>query len=136
MKQIFADTFYFLALMSDTDEAHAQASDFAAGLGTRLVTTAWVLTELADGLAQTGHRESFAGILNDLESDPGVDVLPPDDALWRRGIALYNARSDKGWSLTDCISFVVMKDYDIAEALTGDHHFQQAGFLALLRSDD
>jgi predicted nucleic acid-binding protein len=50
-----------------------------------------------------------------------------------RGIQLYDSRPDKQWSLTDCISFVVMQDRGIVEALTGDHHFEQAGFTALLK---
>lgn len=135
MKRIFADTFYFLALVSRSDEAHVLAAEFAAEAGVRLVTTAWVLTELADGLAETGHRAEFAALLRDLESDPDVDVLLPDESLWRRGISLYDSRPDKGWSLSDCISFIVMRDLNIADALTGDHHFEQAGFVALLRSE-
>ena len=50
-----------------------------------------------------------------------------------RGVALYAERPDKDWSLTDCISFVVMRTMDITEALTGDRHFEQAGFTALLK---
>ena len=52
--------------------------------------------------------------------------------LFERGLALYNARPDKEWSLTDCISFVVMADEGLTDALTGDRHFEQAGFTALL----
>ena len=61
-----------------------------------------------------------------------VSIIEPDDLLNRRGLALYDERPDQEWSLTDCISFVVMADEGIAEALTGDHHFEQAGFVALL----
>ena len=64
---------------------------------------------------------------------PGVKIVAPDQALLDRGLALYRARPDKDWSLTDCISFVVMEREKIAEALTADHHFEQAGFLALLK---
>ncbi len=53
--------------------------------------------------------------------------------LLEQGLALYTRRSDKDWSLTDCISFVVMKAEGIEEALTGDHHFEQGGFVALLK---
>lgn len=59
--------------------------------------------------------------------------MPPTDALFRRGLQLSNNRPEKEWSLTDCISFVVMKERRIKEALTGDHHFEQAGFVALLK---
>jgi hypothetical protein len=60
-------------------------------------------------------------------------IIPAEPQLYEEGIALYRARPDKDWSLTDCISFVVMKARGITEALTGDHHFEQAGFVALLK---
>jgi len=55
-----------------------------------------------------------------------------DTKLFHRGVELFRRRPDKGWPLTDCISFVVMQDHGIDEALTADVHFQQAGFTALL----
>src|SRR5947209_7139900 len=108
MNAIFADTFYFLALLNKTDEAHEAASRFAADRSNRLITTAWILTELADGLAGTGGRAIFPELLRDLESDGGVQLIRADDELWHRGVDLYAARDDKHWSLTDCISFLVM----------------------------
>src|SRR5205814_1012964 len=98
-----------------------------------LVTTTWVLTELADGLAATPDRHLFRVIHADLEQEPRTTVLPPSQELFDRGVKLFNARPDKKWSLTDCISFVVMEERGIHEALTADHHFEQAGFVALLK---
>jgi predicted nucleic acid-binding protein len=72
-------------------------------------------------------------LLADLELDPRVQIAHPEPGLWRRGFYLYADRRDKAWSLTDCISFVVMQERAIADALTGDHHFEQAGFRALLK---
>ena len=66
-------------------------------------------------------------------AEPTLQIVPPSDLLFQRGLDLYAARGDKEWSLTDCISFVVMGDHGIADALTGDHHFEQAGFTPLLR---
>jgi hypothetical protein len=60
-------------------------------------------------------------------------MIPATQELFDRGVALYESRPDKEWSLTDCISFVVMADHGITEALTGDRHFEQAGFVALLK---
>ena len=97
------------------------------------MTTAWVLTELADGLARTSDRYLFAMILADFEADAVNVLVGPDEALFRRGIDLYHARHDKQWSLTDCISFIVMQQHGIIDALTGDRHFEQAGFVALLK---
>jgi predicted nucleic acid-binding protein len=60
-------------------------------------------------------------------------IVETSGKLFRTGVAFYSRRPDKDWSLTDCISFVVMRDRGITEALTGDHHFEQAGFKALLK---
>ena len=76
----------------------------------------------------------MADFLARVESDPEVRIATDSDGLYPRGLALYAARPDKEWSLTDCISFVVMADEGLSEALTGDHHFKQAGFTALLMS--
>jgi uncharacterized protein len=132
MNAVFADTFYFLALLNALDEAHESAEQFAADATTRFVTTAWVLTELADGLADTAGRRIFPMLLERLASDPRVEMVPADDAVWRRAVELYTKRPDKEWSLTDCLSFVVMSERGITDALTADHHFKQAGFNALL----
>ena len=134
MKTVFADTFYFVALLSPSDNAHGKAVGFTSENNVRLATTDWVLTELADGMARSPiGRSEFLSTLADLQTDDDVNIIPCDRALLNRGIQLYAARPDKEWSLTDCISFVVMGDEGITEALTGDHHFEQAGFEVLLR---
>ena len=132
MNRVFADTFYFLALSNKKDDAHVKAVKFSAVLE-ELVTTEWVLTELADGLASSRHRDVFSRTRQELLADDNVRVVPLSMDLHREGIALYSSRPDKKWSLTDCISFVVMQEHDIREALTGDRHFEQAGFIALLK---
>lgn len=68
-----------------------------------------------------------------MRSSPRFKIVPLDSQLLELGLQRMGARSDKDWSLTDCISFVVMEREGIAEALTGDHHFEQAGFVALLK---
>lgn len=133
MSRVFADSFYFFAVLNPKDEAHGKAMDFARQRDEPIVTTAWVLTELADGLAATAHRAAFSRLVTRLQADPENEILPPTEELMARGIALYDARPDKQWSLTDCISFVVMTEKHITDALTGDHHFEQAGFTALLK---
>lgn len=133
MNAIFADTFYFLALLNPADESHAAALAFAGDASGRLVTTAWVLTELADGLAETGGRIIFPEFLRELENDPQCELIEHSNELWRAGIDLYQRRPDKGWSLTDCVSFVVMERLNMTDALTADQHFVQAGFHALLK---
>ena len=112
---------------------HARARAFTEGFNGRMVTTTWVLTEVADGMADPLDRQGFLAFLEGLRGDPQVEIVPPSQALWDAGVALYAARPDKDWSLTDCISFVVMQDEGIGEALSGDRHFEQAGFAALLK---
>jgi predicted nucleic acid-binding protein len=133
MNALFADTYYFIALLNAKDPTHSRAVELSRKRRGRLVSTAWVFTELADGLARTADRYLFATILADFESDPVNLFIGPEEEVWRRGIDLYYARQDKEWSLTDCISFIVMQDHGITDALTGDHHFEQAGFNALLK---
>ena len=133
MNKVFGDAFYFFALLNRNDEAHARAVEFAVNLNERLVTTEWVLTELADGLASSRRRQMFAQTRSELLVDDQVLIVPSEPTLYEQGVALYSARPDKEWSLTDCLSFVVMQREGITDALTADHHFEQAGFVALLK---
>jgi predicted nucleic acid-binding protein len=133
MKVVFADTFYYLALVNADDSHHAEAHAYTAAFHGSIVTSAWVLTELADALAQPSTRPAFLQVLAQLRADPDVLIVPPSADIFKDGLRLYAERPDKAWSLTDCISFVVMQRQGISEALTGDRHFEQAGFVALLK---
>ena len=82
----------------------------------QFVTTDWVLSEFANHMCDPQNRQEFVETLHDLQSSDKVDIVPADAALWRGGVALYSARPDKGWSLTDCISFVVMERESLTEA--------------------
>lgn len=128
MNRRFADTFFFLALLDDADQHHARVVRYAGMQSDLIVTTRWVLAETANALAGSRFRGLVATFLRQLERDSGVAVAADSDALYRRGLELYAQRPDKAWSLTDCISFVVMKEEGLTEALTGDRHFAQAGF--------
>jgi len=132
MKPVLADSYYFFAILNPRDAAHQEAMRFSQSHNTPLVTTAWILTELADGLARSSKRAAFSLVLDELRSEPLGTIVPASSSLFDRGVELYNARPDKGWSLTDCISFVVIEELGIEEALTGDRHFEQAGFRVLL----
>ena len=98
----------------------------------RLVTTDYILIEVADALSSPRDRPRFLALLDALAADPDATIIPADGDLFRRGIALFRARVDKDWPLTDCLSFVLMDDLGLTEALTGDRHFLQAGFRPLL----
>jgi predicted nucleic acid-binding protein len=132
MKSVFADSFFFFAYLNAEDPAHEAAAQYFETFDGQVVTTEWVLTELADGMAGPGDRETFVEFYAAFSSDPSVTVIPSGPGLFAEGLALYSSRKDKDWSLTDCISFVVMKRQSLGEALTGDHHFKQAGFTVLL----
>ena len=133
MTPLFADTFFFLALLNRADHGHERAVAYVQGLSSDLMTTVWILTELADALSDPTRRHEFIDLLGFLRSHPRVTIVPADQTLFETGVSLYASRTDKEWSLTDCISFTVMTQYGIPDALTGDRHFEQAGFRALLR---
>ncbi len=133
MRTTFADTFFYLALVNEDDQAHERAVGASETWRGRFVTTAWVMTEVADALCAPAHRRTFTALLALLRSDPDTEIIPPDESLFDRGAHRYADRPDKDWSLTDCIPFVVMTDRGLSDALTGDHHFEQAGFRATLR---
>jgi predicted nucleic acid-binding protein len=90
--------------------------------------------EVGDALSKTGNRDVFTRFYNWIHQHSGTTAIPASRQLLEDGVHLYRYRRDKEWPLTDCISFVVMEDEGISEALTGDAHFEQAGFKALLKA--
>ncbi|HEY3391092.1 MAG TPA: PIN domain-containing protein [Lacipirellulaceae bacterium] len=132
MNAVFADTFYFLALVNRKDNAHERRVAFSQASDQPVITTAWILLEVGDALRRGRDRAVFAAILMDLAGDPDTTVIPADQTLFDKGLDLFQARPDKEWSLTDCISFVVMQEQGLTKALTADHHFKQAGYILLL----
>jgi predicted nucleic acid-binding protein len=133
MRSVFADTAFYVALVNPRDHLHAAAVREARGFQGRVVTTEYVLVELGNRLSRSGDKGVFVELIRRLQADPLVTVAPAQPALFRRGFELLSSRLDKDWSLTDCISFVVMQDQGLREALTSDHHFEQAGFVPLLK---
>jgi predicted nucleic acid-binding protein len=103
------------------------------GFTGRLVTTEWVLMELADALSAPTARATAVAFLKAVRADPLFDIVGYDPAVHRAGFDLFAARPDKAWPLTDCISFAVMTERGLSEALTADHHFEQAGFRAVFK---
>jgi uncharacterized protein len=132
MKTVFADSYYYLAFVNERDAGHERALDFSRSYRARSLTTEWVITEVADALSVPNQRGVFLELLAHLRSDPGLTILTATHELFDHGITLFSERPDKSWSLTDCISFVAMERHGVDEALTADHHFQQAGFVPLL----
>jgi uncharacterized protein len=133
MRTVFADSFYFIAQLNPADEAHARATAFTAGFEGHLLTTDWILAEVGDAFSRPVNRERFVRFCRQLPTMPDITIVSASREWFNEGLELFANRADKEWSLTDCISFVVMQKEGITEALTGDRHFEQAGFVALLK---
>jgi uncharacterized protein len=130
----FADSNFYVALLIARDANHAKAKAIAQPWTGDIVTSEYVLTEVADHLGGSAvGRAKFGQFLADVKRDPQTSIVESSHGPWERGVDLYLRRGDKAWSLTDCISFVIMDERALVDALTTDRHFEQAGFGALLR---
>lgn len=135
MKRVFGDSFYFIALLNARDFHHRQARNITRSLSGPVVTTRWVLAEVGNALSGLGARTSFARFIAGLATQGEVLVLADSDLLYERGARLFATRHDKEWSLTDCISMEAMHQEGLADVLTGDRHFLQAGFTLLMTGE-
>ena len=130
MSAVFGDTFLYIAL-NRHDQFHAKAVAFVNSLRANVITTEWVLAEVADAFAESKVRPQIKAFIGELRGNQSVEVVEASGGLFGRGLELYHARADKEWSFTDCNSFEVMKEFGLTEAATGDRHFEQAGYRAL-----
>ncbi len=136
MKRVFVDTAYWLALTNSFDQYHTKAVEVSEALGPcRLFTTDPVLTEYLNALAdKSSHiRAAAVKMVETILRNPHVAVIPMSRRTFMKSLTLYKARPDKGYSLTDCSSMLLMRQHHLSEALTTDRHFEQEGFTALLR---
>jgi predicted nucleic acid-binding protein len=135
VEKVFVDTAAWLALLNKDDGLHAHARQVMQALRQRhasLVTTEFVLLEVADALSapiQRGHTVKFINGLRQLRL---LSIVPASQNLWAESWQLYSNRLDKDWSLTDCSCFVVMAREGISQAFTSDHNFEQAGYVKLM----
>lgn len=129
----FVDTGYWLAVVNEDDAYHDRAAALVRSIRGSLLTTEAIVVELGDALARPRWRAVGAALIRELRADPNLEIVSIDSVLVDRAFNLYQSRADKDWGLTDCVSFVVMQDRGITEALAADQHFLQAGFRALLR---
>jgi len=133
----FADTSFWIALSSKRDQHHSHALAWHSAVmrsGSKIVTTEAILWEWLNALADASTRGIAAEGYRRAHADSLVEVVPLEPDLTGAAVSLYGSRTDKDWSLTDCLSFVVMQRHGISEALTSDHHFEQAGLKALMLS--
>jgi len=137
MKIVFADTGYWIALLDPKDMLHQKAINLSIALSpTQICTSEMVFTEVLNHYANRGNflrKAAAAALIQSAQQNPAIKIIPQSEALFEQAFALYNHRPDQGWSHTDCASFWIMQQQNILEALAYDKHFQQAGFIALLR---
>ncbi len=135
MQKTFVDTAGWIALVNQRDALHRQAIALYRELArkkTPLITTEFVLMEVADAFAAPPTRQTAIAFLNGLRTETTLEIVPVSSELMAAGWTLYMQRPDKEWGLTDCTSFAVMAQQKITDAFTADHHFVQAGFNKLL----
>jgi predicted nucleic acid-binding protein len=138
MTEVFADTAGWASFLGQSERFHGLARSLVARwimTGVRVVTTNYVLAELTALLTRPLgiSRSEQITMLDSFMSAPWVETVHVDPALDAEAWALLRRHADKEWSLVDCASFVVMRQRGITEALTTDHHFEQAGFVRLLK---
>ena len=134
MKQIFADTSYWIGLVNPRDQIHQKVIKITQQLfSVRLLTTEMVLGELLNSFSDSPFRRTVAGMVLKLRHDRNVRIVPQTSEQFESALRRYKQAADKSWSLTDCASFQVMEAEQMQAALTHDLHFAQAGFETLLR---
>lgn len=137
MKFIFADTGYWVALLNPRDNLHLKAKRLAQSLQpVHIFTSEMVLAEVLNDFSKRGEylREAAVEFIEALYRDPNTTIIPQTTHQFLDALKLYNQRRDKEWSQTDCVSFNIMQEHEIFEALAYDRHFVQAGYMALLRN--
>ncbi|MBW4472856.1 MAG: PIN domain-containing protein [Stenomitos rutilans HA7619-LM2] len=135
MTTIFADTGYWIALLDPQDNLHQKAASLTAALTAKIVTSEMVFTEVLNAFSKRGNflKQSAVTLIRGSVRNPNVVVVPQTSDLFQAAFDLYSQRLDQSWSHTDCASFCIMQQQNIQEALAYDRHFEQAGFIALLR---
>ena len=134
MPEIFADTFYWIALINTADNWHGQASSFAqSSPDAKVVTTEAVLTEVLNYFSGTGEnlRRATAQLCEQALHHGNINVVPQTRESFSEALGLYLGRPDKGYSQTDCLSMIEMRNRGITDVLTHDRHFVQEGFKIL-----
>lgn len=136
--RVFVDSVCWIGLLNKDDEMHEVADreyEHLMKVRYRFITTTAVLTETANSLSETRFRLAVVEFYRRLQKSSRVEIVFADHHLWSAGWQLYEQRLDKAWSLTDCISIIVMQERGLTDTLTNDKHFKQAGFRVILRKE-
>ena len=135
MSTVFVDTFYWIARIDAHDQWHQRAKQIGDSLvNTQLLTIEAVLVELLNYFSAYGPelRQAAARIVRHIITNPHIEILTQSRESFLAGLVLFEARLDKGYSLTDCMSMQAMSERGLTEVLTRDRHFTQEGFVLLL----
>ena len=130
---VFMDTYGLIAWINTRDAAHQRVKTYLESFSGNIVTTEWVLLEFADAFSLSKSKLIAVEAIKRIHHLPMFLVIGFEPTIHQAGFDLYENRSDKDWSLTDCVSFAVMTLRGLSEALTADHHFEQAGFRAVFK---
>lgn len=131
LKRIFIDTAYVIALINQNDQYHEQATILAKQFEDfSFLTTDAILLEIGNALARS-FKPAAIEVLKDFQDSPNVEIVHLNPLLFQKSLEMYQAYQDKTWGLVDCISFIIMREAEITDVLTFDHHFEQAGFQIL-----
>jgi len=132
---IYVDAAGWIALVNRRDALHTEAVRIYKQRlqeQCQIITSSVVLLEVGNWLSPAPLRGLAIDLLHRIEQSSRIEVVHVNRDLYARGWELYSNRLDKDWGAIDCISFVIMQERNLTEALTGDHHFEQAGFKVLL----
>jgi predicted nucleic acid-binding protein len=132
MAVYFADTSFWVALVDRRDAYHQQAANWSRKMSGNIITTEAILLETVNTFSRPDWRNNVIALVDRIMARDDIEVVQFSSMLWDRSWTLFRSRPDKAWSMTDCISFEVMQERGLTEALAADSHFKQAGFRALL----
>jgi len=139
MRNVFADSGYWIALLNPKDDLHNRAKEVSSSLGAvRIFTSEMVLSEVLNSFADKGPtlRRIAVTLVENLHNDPNTEIIPQTSLQFNEALRLYQNRQDKDWSLTDCASILIIRERGMTETLAYDNHFSQAGLIPLLRIED
>ncbi len=136
MIEVFLDTTFAIALVNRSDLFHKKAIQLAAQIeaaGIFIVTTQLVIVRISNALSRQQYHTEAVSLLEAIDADPNIATIPLSESIYHAAYKLFCDHKDKQWDMTDCISFVVMKEYGLKDVLTTNQVFQQMGYCSLLR---
>lgn len=133
-REVLFDTSGFFALIDRSDSTHSKASEWVRAQRGRVkpLTTEWIVGETCTLLVARKRPHLVSRFLDHIEQSDALLVINPDEMLVASAREFIRRQAQQGYSFVDCLSFCVMRERKMREALTTDEHFQKAGFSALL----